>query len=205
MQPEQLKEVSESIQTSQQKEISRNKKTGKLFGMIVLILLAVGGVSFGICSAIASQNDKQTFETQIAALEEEKASLVADLENAQNVEMSSKYLYIPEWGIKIEMPEELVNNVTYFFNGNELNVIDKSGLGLGASTADMIGDDNAILSVVRNLVGEVDFENCLTGCAEYITTIDGYDYSGRISANNTQVFETTLLKDLMNGENYSEI
>lgn len=202
MQPEQFKGPSESIQVPRQTEISKNKRIGKLLGIIILILLSVGGVSFGICSAIVGQNEKQAFETQIAVLEEEKASLVADLENTQ---ISSEYLYIPEWGIKIKMPEELVGNVSYLFNGNELNVIDKSGLELGVSTADMIGDDNAILSVVRNLVGEVDFENCLTGCAEYITTIDGYDYSGMLSANNTQVFETTLLKDLLNGENYSEI
>ena len=115
MQPEQFKGPSESIQVPQQTEISKNKRIGKLLGIIILILLAVGGVSFGICSAIVGQNEKQAFETQIAVLEEEKASLVADLENAQ---ISSEYLYIPEWGIKIKMPEELVGNVSYLFNGN---------------------------------------------------------------------------------------
>ena len=93
------------------------KKGGKgmLFGLILCLLLAAGGIGFGVWEMMDGNTAKADFENQIADLKKQNNELRDKLDGASRAEGdTADYIYVGEWGVKFKVPESL-NAVQYMF------------------------------------------------------------------------------------------
>lgn len=98
------------------------KKTGMIIGMVVLALLAAGGIGFGVWAyldgnARVAKKDEQisNLQNQLAEQpEEEKIIIDEDTESDIN---TADYIYVGEWGLKIKIPSSL-KTVSYDYTRN---------------------------------------------------------------------------------------
>ena len=103
------------------------KSHGMLYGMILLAILAAGGIGFGVWAMMDGNAQVAKKDEQIADLRGQLAeknqtvvednTTVVDVETGDNAEASndaSDYIYVGEWGLKIRIPEGL-NRVSYAF------------------------------------------------------------------------------------------
>lgn len=74
------------------------RPNGMLIGLILCIVLAIGGIGFGVYEMISSNQKIADLENEIAEL---KAALIVEEPE------DGKFLYVGEWGLKIKIPEEL--------------------------------------------------------------------------------------------------
>lgn len=101
---------------------AKKKGKGAVFGMILLGILAVGGISFGIWEMLEVNTQKEQLNSQINTLKQQNNELQDKLEDATSgpttdidldidTETSSAdttdYIYVAEWGLKIKIPENL--------------------------------------------------------------------------------------------------
>lgn len=105
------------------------KKTlGVILGMVFLVLLAVGGIGFGVWAMMDGDTQKEQLNEQIDALKaliddlekqnEEKSDNANDDDNSdsnnsvneanENLTYEGSYIDIEEWGFRISIPNELV-------------------------------------------------------------------------------------------------
>ena len=103
------------------------KSHGMLYGMVLLAILAIGGIAFGVWEMMDGNSQVAEKDKQIAELRGQLAeknqtvvednTTVVDVETGDNAEASndaSDYIYVGEWGLKIRIPEGL-NRVSYAF------------------------------------------------------------------------------------------
>ena len=145
---------------------AKEKKSSKgmLIGMILLAVVAVGGIGFGVWAMMDGNVQKDNYEEQISTLRtqnnellEKNSDLTRELDAATtnnaddvaNVEISDSidttdYIYVGEWGIKIKKPENWKNIVREyrFYNGYpqaadtlEIRESPNSGDGIMVSTS----------------------------------------------------------------------
>ena len=93
---------------------------GMLIGLILCILLAIGGIGFGVWAMIDGNTQKTNFEKQISELRAQNNKLLeqlaeggdvdidVDVENGTSSVDPEDYIYVGEWGLKIKKPETLV-------------------------------------------------------------------------------------------------
>lgn len=88
------------------------KNKGMIIGMVILALLATGGIGFGVWAFLsgnqkeAKLNDKiSDLQSQIAEMPEVDETVI-DVETNSDVN-TTDYIYVGEWGLKIKIPEEL--------------------------------------------------------------------------------------------------
>jgi len=101
---------------------AKKKGKGAVLGMILLGILAVGGISFGIWEMLEVNTQKEQLNSQINILKQQNNELQDKLEDATSgsttdidvdtdTETSSAdttdYIYVAEWGLKIKIPENL--------------------------------------------------------------------------------------------------
>ncbi len=200
------------------------KSNGMLLGMILLGILAVGGIGFGAWAMMDGNAQKEVLNTQIDALKQqndelqEKLSSVAVATIDKDVDASDvnagDYIYVGGWGLKIKIPEEL-KNVSYNIDDNKFygNMLCVSGVANGAT------EDAEFADLSRNYPGLGCIYRVKHG-AEWsqLGTVafsdDDYDY---IFSGSQAVYSTTeemktlenqsrsLVSDMLrNQDNYSK-
>ena len=96
------------------------KNLGVILGMVFLVLLAAGGIGFGVWEMMDGNSQKEQLNEQIATLKTQNSELMDKLENntTENIDVvidegtgstinTADYIYVGEWGLKIRLPDEL--------------------------------------------------------------------------------------------------
>jgi hypothetical protein len=106
------------------------KNHGMLYGMIMLAILAAGGIGFGVWTMLDGNSRSQKKDEQILQLQSqlaEKSEVVVedgttvvddesgDSTTSTSVANSTDYIYVGEWGLKIKIPDSL-STVSYRFS-----------------------------------------------------------------------------------------
>ena len=168
-----------------------SRKTGWILAMILLLLIAAGGVGFGVWAYIDSNNAKNSLNAQITELQQQNSELQARIDNmagttsidADGNEIdTADYIYVGEWGIKIKVPESL-SQVSYLFdsradesNAEYLYVNGVSG-EYGTVPSFVNTSTQEFWLGVLNRYPSGSAEEMPTGMREtFVTTISGYDY-----------------------------
>ena len=89
--------------------------SGMMIGMIVLALLAAGGIGFGVWAYLSGNQKETELNNKIAEYENQLKELGQSGQGDGNIDVSStsqddseKYIYVGEWGLKIKVPETLL-------------------------------------------------------------------------------------------------
>ena len=103
----------------------KKKSNGMLYGMILLAILAIGGIGFGVWAMMDKNGQSETLNTQISVLKQQNNELQEKLNSATTTTIeidtdakavnTAEYIYIGEWGLKIKIPEEL-STIGYEFS-----------------------------------------------------------------------------------------
>lgn len=107
------------------------KNHGMLYGMILLAILAAGGIGFGVWAMMDGNSRAQKKDEQISQLQsqlaeksevvvEDDTTVVDDDEGGDSttntsVANTTDYIYVGEWGLKIKIPDSL-STVSYRFS-----------------------------------------------------------------------------------------
>ena len=98
------------------------KKTGLIIGILFLILLAAGGIGFGIWAYLDGNQKTSDLNNQISDLQNQLANQPEKEETIINKNTESDinpadYIYIGEWDLKIKIPNSL-KSVSYDYIRN---------------------------------------------------------------------------------------
>ena len=98
------------------------KSKGMAIGMILLALLAVGGIGFGVWAMMDGNAQKKQLNLQITDLETQNSELLKQVpdDTETNIGIATdysnygpyindEYFYVPGWGLKFKIPEDLAN------------------------------------------------------------------------------------------------
>ena len=113
----------------------KNNKIGIILGFVLLVLIAAGGVGFGVWAMMDGDAQIKKLNEQIDDLRQQNSELQEMIDKADSGSNSEKennssnvstdgYININEWGLKIRIPDGL-NNVDYkykIYNGNRESV-----------------------------------------------------------------------------------
>ena len=107
------------------------KSHGMLYGLILLAILAAGGIGFGVWAMMDGNSQVAKKDEQIASLNRqlaEKSEVVVDdgttvvdddeggdSTTSTSVANATDYIYVGEWGLKIKIPDSL-STVSYRFS-----------------------------------------------------------------------------------------
>ena len=187
------------------------KKTGWILAVVFLLIVAAGGVGFGVWAMMDSNAQKDALNSQISALKQQNNDLQDKLNNGGdtvinidadgNETNTADYIYVGEWGLKIKIPELLKDKISYIFTGESVEIIDESGFGVDSAVI----RDGEYLKIFRSEAGEVDFENCEVSCTELFATINGFDYSGTIIGSDLSGPDFEALKEMASADSFSAI
>lgn len=125
-------------------EAPEEKKSGKgvVVALVLFIILAIGGIGFGVWAFMDGNAQKNGLNEQITSLKAQNAELLEKIDGGDitiNVDTDSDvdtadYIYVGEWGIKIKIPETL-GDVSYGVDSwNEENFAGTSLCVTGATT-----------------------------------------------------------------------
>lgn len=149
--------------------VSEKKKGGKgmLYGMILLAVLAIGGIGFGVWAYMDGDAQKNNLNEQIDSLKKQNNDLMDQLSDDVSVDIdtgsdadTADYIYVGEWGLKIRIPDGL-NYVGYEFRQGEVLVgAEGSDVAVFGTVGDELSDfaniyksDSSLGSVARILKG----------------------------------------------------
>ena len=96
------------------------KNKGMVTGLIILAMLATGGIAFGVWAYLDGNQKTANLNNQISDLKSQLANqpeideTVIDVDTDSEVN-TSDYIYIGEWGLKINTNEQL-KNISYYFD-----------------------------------------------------------------------------------------
>ena len=203
------------------------KGHGMLVGLILCLLLAAGGVGFGVWAWMDGNTQKDTLNSQIAELKKQNNELrdklsskpeveedvTVDVETDSNVN-TADYIYVGEWGVKIKIPEELA-----IVNYSVSESVYGSSLEVAGSKEKVDGSESAVANLENASAGFIMRSNNSDGFYPYGTLVytDGsgnkYYYSGPQAYPDLSESDLNLWKEsqriiqdmLMTPENYSEI
>ena len=200
------------------------KNHGMLYGMILLAILAAGGIGFGVWAMMDGNSRAQKKDEQISQLQSqlaEKSEVVVDNDTTvvdvddgdgdgdgdgatnTSVANTAGYIYVGEWGIKIRIPDGLKDKIGYIFS--DRNYLDVTDFGIGYTYGQEVDwNSGNVLKIFRSEAGTIDFENCMVSCSRLITTLGGYDYSYMMQGSNLELLKNTLLSEMTKKEAFSE-
>ena len=111
-----------------QDDVNEKKKgKGTFYGMILLAILAIGGIGFGVWAMMDGNAQKTKFEEQISTMRqtinELQGKLNKDTDSDVSIDINTDandadvtdYIYVGEWGLKIRVPEGL-ESISYLFD-----------------------------------------------------------------------------------------
>ena len=101
--------------------------SGLIIAMVFVILLAAGGIGFGVWAMMDGNQQKEELNSQISSLKKQNSELMEKIDNSTDTmdDVTDKtvdtkeYIYVGEWGVKIRIPEGL-SYVGYKY-GNEID------------------------------------------------------------------------------------
>ncbi len=177
------------------------KSNSMLIGMILLAVLAAGGIGFGVWAMMDGNSKVTKFEEQIKDLKKQNAELLEKLANEENVEEEEEpeiedkvdaknYIVVEEWGIKIKKPDN-ATDIMYEFNEETKQssaslFISKQEAGTGITVGKVINCD----------VERPSDQKCFA--------VDGmYFLVG--SPNADDIITEEFISHFNNSENYSKI
>ena len=199
---------------------------GMLYGMILCMILAVGGIGFGVWTMMDGNSQKEALNQQVSTLEQQiselqektdSASAVtpdSDIASDASIVNTADYIYVGEWGLKIKIPEGLSAIGYEFGEGNY-------GEYLAIAGAKIDSSENLFkyTNIDNFLAGQISKSNSEDGFYPYGTLVytdsdqNKYYYEGPQADMGSTEEETNawragadLIKEmLMNPENYSKI
>lgn len=217
--------ASQNVNMMAQGAKPKNNK-GMMIGMIVLAILAVGGIGFGVW-AFLSGNQKEDkiseLNNQVSSLQSQLAEQPETDETVIEVDTDSttdtaKYIYIGEWGLKLKLPEDL-HEVSYKIQNTHENEgpwysnIGTSMLSIEgwnnaedaitySSEASTSGSCNSA-AVIRSPKGQISSESPAFTIGDY----DFHFLGWQAPCSTPETTQTgTLLRDIiLNPDNYSAI
>lgn len=104
-------------------EAPKKKSNGMLIGLILCIVLAIGGIGFGVWMMMDGNTQKDSLNKQISDLRKQNNDLLKQIENGGTIDVdivdsdvdTADYIYVGEWGVKIKIPDAL-STVSYRFS-----------------------------------------------------------------------------------------
>ena len=105
--------------------VSEKKKgKGMIIGLVLLALIAAGGIGFGVWAMMDGKTGREQLNSQIQSLQRQNSELLEEINSTSNattndpsagtVVNTADYIYVGEWGLKIKIPEGL-SSVSYRF------------------------------------------------------------------------------------------
>ena len=108
----------------------KKKGKGMFYGMILLAILAAGGIGFGVWAMLSGNQQAESLNSQIADLKQTNSELldqmvmdtdegdtIINVDNSANTVDTANYIYVGEWGLKIKIPESL-KSISYNYGRN---------------------------------------------------------------------------------------
>lgn len=186
------------------------KSSGLVLGLILCLLLAAGGVGFGVFEMM--EGNKK--DTRISDYKNEVATLNAQVQTLNNTidELNEKatdgidedYIYITELGVKIKKPSNFKDLVDRYIFSN--------GYPMAIDTFQIIGRDTTTRTIRFGLSGKDDVDSCKESIGENDVC---FELNGKIYMVMEEVGHLTpgekleepdeFVKYFLNPENYSEI
>ena len=195
MEPNQGMDNKPNVVANAQDDIVFTNKPRASKGMIAAlacaVVLAVGGIGFGVWAMIDGNQKVAKKDEQIAKLNEEvekrgqtggeiidvevDENYVPDSSNAVN---TAGYLYVGEWGLKIKIPENLEVATFMYDYGNGYDVLRVSGATKdGQAIPDFASVSKCVLGVIeRYSKANVEAGVVPGWYGEPLMSDDGYSY-----------------------------
>ena len=170
------------------------KNTAMILGMVLLAVLAAGGIGFGVWAMLDGNQKTTNLNNEVVTLKKQNSDLleqidktsvvdncedvIIDVDNSTDDNVNTAdYIYIGEWGMKIKIPDSLTNlSYEYLSNGYQRTC---RTLGVSASTV----GDGTIPAFVKTGGGEDgDYLGYLMRCPK----ADLYPYGAPISIDDLQ-------------------
>lgn len=192
----------------------KKKSNGMLIGLILCLVLAAGGIGFGVFAMMDGNSRAENLNKQISELKSTNNDLMDKLSEASkddgdtiiNVDTDTDvdtedYIYVGEWGLKIKKPENWRNLVREYSYYNDFpQAVDTLEVRESADSGD-------------GIMISVGGESCETQvAAQYGTcfTVDGKviivnKLDGELTPGTESPLSETFLKNFLDEENYSAI
>ena len=211
-------------------EAPKKKGHGMVIGLVLCLLLAAGGIGFGVWAWMDGNAQKDALNSQIAELKKQNNELrdklssklevgedvTVDVETDSDVN-AADYIYVGEWGLKIKVPDSL-KRVSYSFRqfSDNATVLWTWG-NIDDRLPDFANPSNATsLGVVsRYLTSSLNDEQCGDGMGRFVLSMGDYNYCythphGIVSTGDEEIGSEKRTIEIIEGmlanpENYSEI
>ncbi len=172
----------------------KKKSNGILIGLILCLVLAAGGIGFGVFAMMDGNAQKESLNKQISELKKTNNDLMDKLNNTTVVDddtiidvntdsnvNTEDYIYVGEWGLKIKKPEGL-KRVSYSLR--QSSAVD-GGLFLFVwgniddrlpDFADPSSNTNPLGVISRLPISSLGGEDCHSGTFELVFSDGDYNY-----------------------------
>ena len=204
------------------------KSSGMLVGMIVLALLAAGGIGFGVWAYLSGNQKETELNNKIAEYENQLAELGQSQQSSDDtnidIGLSSQinpkdYIYIGSWDLKIKIPDGL-NNVWYSYllygdsksDGGSIAISGVAGEGF-PEFLDPNKNGSGLGALGRVLISEYGQDTCVRG--DFVFSDNEYNYcyhhpqavySVTEEEETLEVNSVNLIKTMLTQkDNYSKI
>lgn len=179
------------------------KKTGWILAVVFLLIVAAGGVGFGVWAMMDGNAQKDALNSQISALKQQNNDLQDKLDNGGDAVINidtdgnevntADYIYVGEWGLKIKKPENWRSLISeYSFSNDYPQAVDTFTIKETSSSE--------IANVLISNRGEASCDD-LAVAPDICFNIDGSNFMVSVSENVSDALKTYFT----NPENYSKI
>lgn len=194
-------------------EAPKKKGHGMVIGLVLCLLLAAGGIGFGVWAWMDGNTQKDTLNSQIADLKKQNNELRDKLSSKPEVEedvtvdvetdsdvSTADYIYVGEWGIKIKKPENWRSLVREYKYDNEYpQGVDTFEIRESSNP----GDGVAIYISSKQCGEEVAAHRTCFVVGDMNVVVQ--QLVGELASVDDSTISEAFLNHFMNSENYSEI
>ena len=101
----------------------KKKSSSMLLGMILLAIVAVGGIAFGVIMMMQNDSQAKSYEAQIATLRDSNSKLMEEISSQEDLTSDEALKLLAEGAVKNQLPYTILNaNVTAKYSGEEEQV-----------------------------------------------------------------------------------
>lgn len=177
----------------------KNNK-GMMIGMIILAILAAGGIGFGVWAFLSGNQKEAKLNEQVSELQNQLTEQQATVDetviniNDEPVDDAADYIYVGEWGIKINKPVEWRSSVkSYSYSNDYPQAVDT------LTVAQISESPNA--NILMSNIGSKACEEMVLQPNETCMNIGGDNYTIMVNDAVTEDFKSHF----MDINNYSKI